>query len=869
MYKNGLVKHNGKTGDKMAYKISVIIPVHNIEEWIEETLESVVKQTIGLENLEVVIVDDCSTDNTCRIIDDYADKYDNFVVEHLSENSGLPGKPRNVGMKKARGNYIMFLDHDDLYAEDICETLYNRITNENVDIVYCRYMNLFDDNRKMMHPYVFDEDIDEIKVRTIDEEQRLFLNPPSIWTKIFKKSFLEENNILFPEDTLAEDIAFMAQAYLKADGIIFLNSYVGYYYRIRQSENRSTIFSRKKKVLMDLLNGYHNIYNIWKDAGKEEYFYFNCKGSLPFWVQQFILSDLTRAGKRDILNRAEFLFEKYGFYGLNHPAKHINLFINLVVNKNIDDAILLSEIWTESAKNQLRIEDELKKVKQLKSSPSKDVKANEKVSSKIDFVEREKRFQELNYHINDLTFNVHRMKYSSNKSRSLKQRLISSFPSLYILLNKENKGIKRALVNIKGYKVIKKNHLFDIGYYLKNNPDVELSGMDPLIHYIYYGYKEGRNPSSKFNNDHYLKTHIDIENMNPLIHYSLHGLKQWVGKKNKGIKLSVLIIFHNQVNYVRRCIESVLSQKTNFDYEIIIGDDSSTDGTWDEIQKYVKKYPNISAYQVSIEESSLYTNSQRSGINRANILKHAQGEYFNFIDGDDFIIDENRFQLQIDALEKNMDCVGCACGVSYYKEVNGALKFQSVHAPPNLPSNTIISPSFYIKNHFFPNFSIVFRNINTDIYEKLDKTCFVDNYLTHYYLQYGGLIYIDKPMHGYFLSNQGSAWRNISRQEKLVTILYLNSVLLKIVDKFFYDICIKYKKEICECYNMNYKDLSPKYSQFVKSNKHYLLMNIPNLNNTNFIKKLKLKLVYNFLNSIDKDSKSYLKEKTLKFLINS
>lgn len=331
----------------------------------------------------------------------------------------------------------------------------------------------------------------------------------------------------------------------------------------------------------------------------------------------------------------------------------------------------------------------------------------------------------------------------------------------------------------------------------------------------------------------------------------------------------MLVIFHNQIDFIDRCIESILSQKVNFDYEIIIGDDSSDDGTWEEIQEYVKKYPkNITAYRVLIDKSLMYTNSQRSGINRANILKHAKGEYFNFIDGDDFIINEKRFQYQIDILEKNLDCIGCACGVSFYKEINGNLELDFINQDHLvLPSETKINSSFYIRNLFFNNMAIIFRNVYTNIYKDLEKTCFVDTYLTDYYLQYGDLYFINKPMYGYLLSQKG-AWTGINESEKLVTVLYLSSVLLQTLNNFFMDICIKYKNEIIKCYNVKITELSPKYLQLVESNQKYLLMKLLSNSNLSLFEKTRLKLIYKLLNSLEKDNQSALREILLKFLIN-
>ena len=116
------------------YKISIIIPTFNIEKDLERAIKSLITQTIGFKNIEVVIVDDCSTDGTRNLILDYANKYDNIKYIFLETNSGSAGKPRNIGITHASADYIMFLDNDDEYVDEACEILYNKIkeTNSNV-----------------------------------------------------------------------------------------------------------------------------------------------------------------------------------------------------------------------------------------------------------------------------------------------------------------------------------------------------------------------------------------------------------------------------------------------------------------------------------------------------------------------------------------------------------------------------------------------------------------------------------------------------------------------------------------------------------------------------------------------------------------
>jgi len=500
----------------MNYKISIIVPTHNSEKHLDRTLGSVLKQTIDLKNVEIVMVDDCSTDSTKKIIDNYDDKYDNFVAVHLTENSGFPGKPRNIGMEMSHGEYLMFLDHDDFYTKDICEVLYSKITAEDADIVSCRYMELRDDKTLIKSRDVFEDDVTEINVKSIDEEKRLFLTPPSIWTKIFKKSFIQENNILFPEDTLAEDVTFMTQVYLKAIRIIYLNNYFGYHYSIRDQEDKSTIFTRSKKLLMAMLKGYNNIYNIIKAEGKEEYFALVCEYSLPFWANQFILSDIGVEDKKELLNEADFIFKLYNDYGLEPPAKHLSLLIHLIINNQHEDAIMFSQLWRASVKNQYDLED------QLQQSENRLKPSDEIILDSL----KENHIPESNSKIKILLNDFYEMAYQNNNHRSLTQRLISKFPSLYIIL--KNKGLINSLITIKGYNSIKKNNLFDVGYYLKNNSDVRQSGVDPLLNYIFHGCKEGRKPNPTFDGDYYQKTYQDIRNseINPLIHYSLYGFEK-------------------------------------------------------------------------------------------------------------------------------------------------------------------------------------------------------------------------------------------------------------------------------------------------------------------------------------------------------
>ncbi len=131
---------------------------------------------------------------------------------------------------------------------------------------------------------------------------------------------------------------------------------------------------------------------------------------------------------------------------------------------------------------------------------------------------------------NRISFKINIKKGIKNMLSKLKYNIFcvtSKFPALYIILNINETGVKNALINIKGHKAIKKNNLFDIDFYLKKYSNVK-SGMDPLLHYIYHGFKEGKKPSNEFDGDYYLKKYTAVKksNLNPLVHYSLYGINE-------------------------------------------------------------------------------------------------------------------------------------------------------------------------------------------------------------------------------------------------------------------------------------------------------------------------------------------------------
>ena len=336
-------------------EISIIIPIYNIENYLAQTLDSLLQQTIGIKNLEVIMVNDFSSDKSGDIIDDYTARYNNFRAIHLSQNSGLPGKPRNIGLEKATGEYVMFMDHDDCYAKDAMEIFYNKITKERADVIYSRYNYFFEDGNVKSNPNQLGN-TKEIVIDTIDEDRRLFKTAPAIWTRMFKRSFIMDNHIRFPEGVLAEDLSFVTQAFLKARGIIYLNNYFSYYYRIRDSEgDKSTIRIRNKKYLQAMIGGYNHTIRFLKRARKENYLPIIFEGHLKYWMNSFIYSDANPEDKKELLYEISSLFKTINKY--NVELNEYSALANSISHGQFNTALQIADLMLHYKKRETKLQD--------------------------------------------------------------------------------------------------------------------------------------------------------------------------------------------------------------------------------------------------------------------------------------------------------------------------------------------------------------------------------------------------------------------------------------------------------------------------------------------------------------------------------
>lgn len=224
------------------------------------------------------------------------------------------------------------------------------------------------------------------------------------------------------------------------------------------------------------------------------------------------------------------------------------------------------------------------------------------------------------------------------------------------------------------------------------------------------------------------------------------------------LKLSVLVTFYNQEEYVDTTIQSILSQETEFEYEIVVGDDGSTDKTQMLIREWIKKYPDkIQLHIMKRDPSKKYNSSCRASIHRLNLLKYVTGEYFMFLDGDDYICCKEKFQKEIDILERveNRDCIACAHNSYIDKERNKKRISRKYLNSIKLPEQKFTLERYWEKYYFHPD-SIICRSevIKNFPYQKI-KYDFNDNMITFCMLQYGKLYYYPETMTVYRQDGKG------------------------------------------------------------------------------------------------------------------
>lgn len=246
-------------------KVSIIIPVYNAEKYIRKCLDSIVNQTY--KNIEVIIVNDGSTDNSEEIIKEYIENQEYNIKYFKNENRGVSFS-RNFGVNYAEGDYIFFVDADDYLDENLIENLKEKMKKE-IDIIKFKAKKV-DNNEKVLEEiYVptFDEVSGEEAFEKLKYDDILL---DTIWSYVFRKNFYIQNNFKFTENTHHEDFALIPLIIVKAKKVVSLDYYGYYYVQSENSITRNNSYEKLVKRTNDMIIHYDNMIEFIKNSDISE-----------------------------------------------------------------------------------------------------------------------------------------------------------------------------------------------------------------------------------------------------------------------------------------------------------------------------------------------------------------------------------------------------------------------------------------------------------------------------------------------------------------------------------------------------------------------------------------------------------------------
>lgn len=249
-------------------KISVIIPIYNVEKYLKKCLDSVCNQTLN--DIEIICINDGSTDNSLNILKKYS--LNDSRIKIISKVNEGQAVARNLGIKESKGEYIAFVDSDDFIEHTMFEKLYSKAKNNNLDITMCKiatYNNQTGEIKDNVWYYMLGVFRDFKKDIFNHHDTKKFTCNIAVtpYNKIYKTSLLKKNDILFPEGLIFEDEKFFFDTYLRAQKVSIIDEFL-YYYRINRKG--STIDLAKENDYKDIIPISKQIRKTFKQTGDYE-----------------------------------------------------------------------------------------------------------------------------------------------------------------------------------------------------------------------------------------------------------------------------------------------------------------------------------------------------------------------------------------------------------------------------------------------------------------------------------------------------------------------------------------------------------------------------------------------------------------------
>lgn len=275
--------------------ISIIVPIFNVQDYVSECIESLLAQTY--QNIEIILVDDGATDDCPTICDRYAEEYKSVFVIH-KKNGGL-SDARNVGLRSAKGEYVLFIDSDDYIDKQMVEILYIAAENNNAAISACEYRKIYD------KPIIEKGDVDATTSVVSGKEliKALYSGNYSnvgfvAWNKLYKKSLFIDNDIEYPYGRVYED-TFITYKLLYNAAYVAIVNYPLYNYRIRVGSIMKSNYNLKK--CRDWFDGDRSAVVFFENRSETELF--DIALNAFFRSQILLYKDLMKSNQYDCMQQ--------------------------------------------------------------------------------------------------------------------------------------------------------------------------------------------------------------------------------------------------------------------------------------------------------------------------------------------------------------------------------------------------------------------------------------------------------------------------------------------------------------------------------------------------------------------------------------
>ncbi len=757
-------------------KISIIVASYNYENFIKETLDSLMAQTY--KNFEVIVVDDGSSDNSIKIIKTYTKKYSNIFLHrhHNGKNKGLP-ETIKLGIEKSIGEYIAFCESDDYWAENYLEEKVKIINSYACPKIIVNDVNIFGDKarcevvKKMLQDRKSNFKTTKNKISIADFRLHNWIVTFSCC--MVKASLLKKCDITSVPRKANLDWWLWRQ--LSCNNTIFYLNQKLTYWRIHESymvkESISSIIKQKdflKKGDAVLIKKYPL--------------------SAVFLFKMEMLNRKIFYTKDGSIYKDKNKIQKQPEFSVIMPTYNRGFCIKNAINSLLSqtyqnyELIIVDDGSTDNTKEIIK----QTYAKELKTGRIKYIyKQNEGVC-KARNVGLENASKEWIAYLDSDNLMVPEF-LETFACKILERKTIKV---LYARLIKMVS--KREVGKAFNLNELKLENYIDLGVFVHHkNIYQELKGFDEqmtrlvdwelITKYTKKYYPLFIDRIVLIYNDS--NEHDRITNNNNL-QDNLNYFKQ---KHCDYPKITTMITTYNHEKYIAQAIESAIKQTGNFIHEILISDDGSTDKTPQIIAEYAQKYPHLIKNISSKQNIGISANMKKC-------FEAASGKYIAVLEGDDYWIDIKKLEKQMNFLEKNKDCSMVFSRVKVQKQQN----FRLLERHNNL-TNKLTGDDFIKELSLIVNFSccMFIGKIMRSLPEVLYQTRFSEIPLAFYLEQKGKIGFINRPLSVY-RQHENGVWTGADKEKQLLSGLKCRETAMKVCAG-------KYKSELQRIIDENYK----------------------------------------------------------------